>query len=128
MGIKIFKVIFFFVGVLILIDALLPTVEADREISELQRKSRKLSGNYIIIFKDDFKCSVDLADEDTVNFRPNERVTVKSTRFTRECVHIEKSGVELYRDSYWRILFVLGALLCIGYGVSKINFENWWRR
>ena len=115
-------------GIAICLDAVLPTKKAHREISELQKKSSRLSGNHIIIFKDDSRCFADLDAPTIMNLRHNELVTARSTRFTRQCVYIEKNGIEMYRETYWRILFLAGAFLCIGYGIGKIDPENWWGR
>ncbi|MBK8186528.1 MAG: hypothetical protein IPK77_04375 [Cellvibrio sp.] len=124
MATKIFKMIFLCIGIMMCLDVVLPAKKAYREISDLQQKARKLSGNYIIVFKDNFECHADLDESTLSNLNRNEPVTVKSTRFTKQCVYIEKNGVEIYRESHWRILFLFGAFLCIGYGIGKINPES----
>lgn len=92
MAIKIIRIFFLFVGILICLDALLPTKEVVREISELKPKIRRLSGNYIIIiFEDNYECSADLDARTRIHLKPHELVTVRSARFTKNVLALKKA-------------------------------------
>ena len=115
-------------GLIVLIDALLPTKKHSYIFDYMEYRNGKDFRYHELFFKNNFTCSAYTDPLSLSNLTPNEAVTVRKTRITSRCTGIEKNGAEIYRDTYWRLLYLACAILGIGFGIGKIDPENWWGR
>ena len=110
------------IGIVFIVDALLPCKEVNDEIEQMGRRNFS-SPDFLVAFKDHpGKCNISQKSYDQL--KPGDEVRVCSSRIFKLCVGIDRDGVEVYYKHFWRLIMLLGSFVAIVISLQLIKRKS----
>ena len=122
------RMFFLCFGAVIACDALLPTATQTLQIvgHKVGSSNKGLSSNYSIHFDNVRLHACPVSKKNYYRLNDGDLLVVKSTRLLKQCIKIERDGVEIKSSSVWRLFNLLLGAGFIAYGVGWFRPEKYW--
>jgi len=119
---NILKIIIFCFGILLSLDAVLPTRTYTLQVDHTAIHSN-LGKKYRVYFNSNTlsACAVNQHGYDSL--KNGDIVQVNTTRLINLCVKIERDNLKFYQSYFWRLLAFFGGIVFCTYAIGSIKPE-----